>query len=802
MCLRCNHTHSTQLDRSAKDTPHGASCCASQSVAAVSARASASAEHATHTSADSTEDEEASPRQSCCSASKSACSTSKSPSSKTSQSNLAQDSNGNSCDEPSPLAGTADQTTRVSWQIQGMDCPSCARKIENAVKNLAGVEQARVLFTTEKLVVDLHRGSSAGIVTKAVKKAGFNLINDEDEAESQGFFVRYHLVITLSILMLAGFATHFYNPLAAKILFGLAAMRGLLPVGQKALKLARTGTPFAIETLMSIATIGALFLGETGEAGMVMLLFIIGEQLEAYAANRARQGVKSLMALVPDTTTLLRNGQRQVVAVSALKPGDLIEVSAGGRLPADVELVSDQASFDESALTGESIPIERLEGEKVMAGCLVVDQTAQLRVVSKQGQNAIDRILHLIEEAEERKAPIERFIDRFSRWYTPMMILAAVAVILIPPMAFAQSWDVWIYRGLALLLIGCPCALVISTPAAVTSALAAASRRGALIKGGAALEQLGQVETVAFDKTGTLTQGKPQVTDLIATGTLSESELLAIAYAVELGSHHPLATAICQYATEQGVALREASNRTALAGRGVRGEINGLEVQLLAPGKSPEQATALSQLAQKQQEQLISEGKTLVVIWVDAEPQGIIALRDELRDDATQAVAELRKLGINSLMLTGDNPGTAAVIAGKLGIDYQASLLPEDKVEAVAEAARKGHVAMVGDGINDAPALKQASIGIAMGGGSDVALETADAALTHNRIIELANMIGLSRATRHNIRQNITLALGLKGIVLITSLVGLTGLWVAVLADTGTMALVTLNALRLLRYKK
>jgi Cd2+/Zn2+-exporting ATPase len=466
-------------------------------------------------------------------------------------------------------------------------------------------------------------------------------------------------------------------------------------------------------------------------------------------------------------------------------------------MPADGVLINQAASFDESALTGESLPVEHIEGGKIMAGAVVVDKVVQIQVTSRQGENAIDRILHLIEEAESRKAPLERFLDKFSRWYTPLMMLVSLLVIITPPLLFAQPWETWVYRGLALLLIACPCALVISTPAAITSGLAAAAKRGALIKGGAALELLGRVESVAFDKTGTLTQGKPQVTDVVAI-SVTDEQLLSLTASIEIGSSHPLAISLVNKAQDQGVMIPEATDKTAQVGSGVTGLVDGKVVQVIAPSKAE---FKLNKEVEDRVLELEGQGKTVVVARHDSQVIGLIAWQDTLRQDAQQAVAALKQLGISSVMLTGDNPRSAEAIANQIGLDYKASLLPADKVHYVEEISAQHTVAMVGDGINDAPAMKASSIGIAMGGGTDVALETADAALTHNRLVELPAMIELSRATLNNIRQNVALALGLKGVFLVTSLLGITGLWVAVLADSGATALVTLNALRLLRFE-
>ncbi|MGE6125366.1 zinc/cadmium/mercury/lead-transporting ATPase [Aeromonas rivipollensis] len=712
-------------------------------------------------------------------------------------------------DSPEPLASPTQNSRRHSWQVLGMDCPSCARKIETAVGRVAGVQQARVLFATEKLVVDLAPGLSPDPVTSAVLAAGFRLKGEasakaaDDKHRSPwlttlgNLFGKYGQPLSLAALMLVAalLPAQFGQPL-----FTLATLWGLWPVARKAWALTRSGSPFAIETLMTVAALGALFLGETAEAAMVLLLFMLGEHLEAYAAGRARAGVTALMALVPDKALRIRTtaeGEiREEVAADALRPGDIIEIAPGARLPADARLLDPLGAFDESALTGESIPVERRQGDKVPAGSLAADRVLRLEVVSEPGNNAIDRILHLIEEAESQRAPIERFIDRFSRWYTPAMMLVALLVMLVPPLAFGQGWDEWIYRALALLLIGCPCALVISTPAAVTSALAAATRQGALIKGGAALERLAHIDTVAFDKTGTLTLGKPQLTELTSLDGRPEAELLALAAAIEQGSHHPLARAVVAAASEQGLALANARDLRALPGMGVEGRIDGALWQLLAPSRVP----ALGEALEAQIAALERQGKTVILLCRMGEaPSALLALRDQIRPEAAAALRELRELGLQSIMLTGDNPRVAEAIAGELGMEWRASLLPEGKVEEIARLAKTRKVAMIGDGINDAPAMKRASIGIAMGGGTDVALETADAALTHNQLGGLAAMIRLSRAALANIHQNIALALGLKAIFLVTSLLGITGLWIAVLADTGATALVTANALRLLR---
>ncbi|MGF1686132.1 zinc/cadmium/mercury/lead-transporting ATPase [Photobacterium japonica] len=704
-------------------------------------------------------------------------------------------------DAPTEALSPSSYNATLSWKVAGMDCPSCARKLEKAIMTLDGVVSAKVMFATEKLIVHCQSATQSDAIIDKTQQTGFRLITTQRDADAPApSFLQANLaVIVIAVMMALSALLNQYSAEWGLMAFTATTLLGLFPIVRKAIVMAKNGSPFSIETLMSVAAIGALYLGETAEAAMVLLLFLIGEQLEGYASAKARSGVKALMALVPeDAKVILPDGSQKTVAASELQPGDVIEVAPGGRLPADVELLEGNASFDESALTGESVPVERLKGEQVMAGALVADKVVRLRIVSEQGDNAIDRILHLIEDAESRKAPLERFVDRFSRWYTPAMIVLAALVVVVPPLFFAQSWDEWLYKGLTLLLIACPCALVISIPAAITSGLAAATRRGALIKGGAALEQLGHIETVAFDKTGTLTEGKPAMTDLISWDG-DDDRLLRQAAAVEMGSAHPLAQAVVNAAQARGLSVIEAAERQALAGRGIQGVIDGDTVMLVAADRLP-QGIELTDAQSAQAFDLEGEGKTLVVALRNAQPVGLIAWRDNLRPDSAKAIKALNTMGIQTVMLTGDNPRAAAAIAREIGIDFKAGLLPEDKVQQVELANQTRNVAMVGDGINDAPAMKTASIGIAMGGGTDVALETADAALTHNRVSELPMMIALSKATLANIRQNVALALGLKGLFLVTTLLGMTGLWVAVLADSGATALVTLNALRLLKF--
>ncbi|EOW6721290.1 Zn(II)/Cd(II)/Pb(II) translocating P-type ATPase ZntA [Cronobacter dublinensis] len=702
---------------------------------------------------------------------------------------------GGAC-EPTPPAVEAEGA--LSWQVAGMDCAACARKVENAVRKVAEVRHVQVLFATEKLVVDAPP-SRREAIEQAVRAAGYTLRDTQATAPAAPSAWRENLpILIIAALMALSWALEQFHPLAGRAAFIVTTLVGLFPVARQAWRLTRSGNPFAIETLMSVAATGALIIGASEEAAMVLLLYLVGERLEGWAANRARSGVSALVALRPETAVRLRGDARETVAISALQPGDVIEVAAGGRLPADGRLLAATASFDESALTGESLPVEHQPGDNIPAGATSVDRLVSLEVTSRPGESAIDRILHLIEEAEAKRAPIERFIDRFSRLYTPAIMAAALLTALIPPLLFAAPWLPWIYKALALLLIGCPCALVISTPAAITSGLAAATRFGALIKGGAALEALGRIEQIAFDKTGTLTAGTPQVTAVDAVEGLEAAALLAFAAAVEQGSTHPLAQAVVREANARGVAALRAGAQRTLAGVGVEAQVEGRTVRISAPDKVSIMLPDEWQQRIRDQE---AQGQTVIVVTASEQLLGTLALRDTQRADARDAVEKLRAMGIQSVMLTGDNPRAAAAIAHALGMDYRAGLLPADKVEQVNTLNARAPLAVVGDGINDAPAMKAATIGIAMGSGTDVALEAADAALTHNRLTALPEMIALARATHRNIRQNIAIALGLKAVFLVTTLLGLTGLWLAVLADTGATVLVTANALRLLRQR-
>lgn len=608
------------------------------------------------------------------------------------------------------------------------------------------------------------------------------------------------LVIFTGLLLATAWVTKFIaSEGIAYWAFVAACVIGVAPVAQRAFAALQARMPFTIEMLMTIAAVGALFIGAAEEAALVVFLFAVGEVLEGVAADRARASIRALANLVPKSAIVEENGTTREVDAATLLIGQMILVRPGDRIAADGEIIEGTSGVDESPVTGESVPRTRGPGEPVFAGSINTEAVLRICVTREAEDNTISRIIRLVEEAESARAPTERFIDRFSRVYMPAIVGVAILVALVPPLAFDGEWGTWIYRALALLLIGCPCALVISVPASIASALSAGARRGLLMKGGAVIEAAAKTTRVAFDKTGTLTKGRPAVTDVVPMAGVTEAEVLAIAAGVEAGSSHPLAEAILERAKESGIEPPASRDARAIVGKGVEAIVGERRAWVASPRFASESG-ALDGEGIRRARQLEDEGKTVVVVFRDREGLGLIAMRDEARADAVEAVRQLKVLGVSSVMLTGDNPRTAAAIAGGLGMDHRAELMPEDKVTAIREMAEAGGVMMVGDGINDAPALAQASVGVAMGSGTDVALETADAAILRNRVTDVAAKIRLARAAMSNIRQNVAIALGLKAVFLVTTVFGITGLWIAILADTGATVLVTLNALRLLTF--
>jgi len=733
------------------------------------------------------------------------------------------------------------ETSPLRYRVEGMDCASCARKIEDMVTRLPGADAPKVNFNSQILTVALDESRTprtkleANIRTlgyaptlqaetgkpAAHGEAGHAHDDEEDHAkpghdhgaeghshaleEGKPWYTTRQGQLVLLTGGLAGAAWIFsrFEPQFADWGYIAATAIGTYGLAKRAFAAARFGNPWTIEMLVTIAAVGAIGIGAAAESAVVVFFFMIGELLEGIAADRARAGIRSLAALAPKTALVIdiKNGLEQTCEIQAerLMVGQLVRVQPGGRVPCDGEIVKGASSLDDSPVTGESMPVSKTLGDAVFAGSINGDAVIDVRVTKAAGDNTIARIIKLVEEAEGGKGNTARFIDRFSRYWTPGVVLVSTLVAVLPPLLAGGGWNEWIYKGVSLLLIGCPCALVLSVPAAITSGLSSGARRGLLIKGGAALEDIGSVHTIAFDKTGTLTAGKPLVTDVV-TLQGDEQTMLRLAAGVENGSSHPLAKSILEHAKSAGITAPASSDARAVQGKAAIATVEG---RTLAVG-SPKYAAELSKLAPALTDQintLETSGKTVVLLLEGATPLGLFAIRDEPRSDARAALAELKELGIETVMLTGDNARTGKAIAGDLGLDIRAELMPEDKLEIIRELKKSGKVAFVGDGINDAPALAMSDVGIAMGGGTDVALETANAAILRSNVTGVVDLVELSRAVMGNIRVNIGIALGLKAIFLVTTLFGWTNLWMAILADTGATALVTANALRLLGFK-
>jgi Zn2+/Cd2+-exporting ATPase len=697
------------------------------------------------------------------------------------------------------------------WHIGGMDCASCVAKVTKAVERVPGVSGVEVNLIAERLRFDLAPDGTADAVEAQVTALGYGVTRQAPAATRRALHRHAHeggdhghgetklrLVFVLGALVAAAYAASHALPAWADYLYLGATLLALIPFGRRAIALARAGSPFSIETLMCVAAIGAVIIGAAAESAIVVLLFAVGEWLEGVAAGRARASIRSLVAMMPrEAQRRAPGGNYETIDAEALRTGDIVRVRPGERVPCDGEIVEGVSALDESPVTGESVPVARGPGEAVVAGSVNANAALVLQVTTAGPDSTLARIARMVQEAAVSRGQTQRFIERFSAIWTPAAMALAFAVATLPPLLGDGDWTTWIYRGLAVLLVACPCALVISVPAAMASGLSAGARNGLLIKGGAALEAIGRAATIAFDKTGTLTQGRPRVTDIIPVAGITEAGLLSFAAAVEAGSTHPLARAVVAAAQAKGVAVPEAHGAHAIPGKGVAARVDGTLIELGSPLWAAETSRELPDGI----EALERDGKTVALIYRDGAALGRIALRDEPRNDAKEGIAGLRRLGPRTVMLTGDNPRTAAAIAAALGMDFKAQLTPAQKLSAIDTLKRQGGVAMVGDGINDAPALAAADVGIAMGGGTAAALEAADAAIVKDRVTGVADLVRLSRDTLANVKQNVAIAFGLKIVFLGTTIAGVTGLWPAILADTGATVLVTLNALRLLRWR-
>lgn len=677
------------------------------------------------------------------------------------------------------------------------------------VKKVPGVTDARVNFAASKITIEGTRLSKEKIEELGAFE-GIKVVEDE---KGQGKEVSYWeknrqsmmTAVSLFFLLLAFAAEYLFTASASLSipLFLLATVLGGWENFKKGIpNLFRLN--FTMNTLMTVAVGGAIAIGYWEEAAVVAFLFGVSEVLEHYSAEKARQSIRGLMDIAPKTAAIRRNGEEMVLPVEEIEIGDIMIVKPGEKIAMDGEVVKGSTAVNQSAITGESIPAEKRVGDEVYAGSLNQSGSIEVQVTKLVEDTTIAKIITMVEDAQEQRAPSQAFVDKFAKYYTPSVMVLAVLIALVPPLIFGEPWKPWIYNALALLIVACPCALVVSTPVAIVSAIGNAARNGVLIKGGLHLENTGALKAIAFDKTGTLTRGEPVVTDVISLQGRDEEQILSLAAGIEKFSEHPLADAIVNHAEKQGIPLVEADDFQAVMGKGAKAQVNG-ETYLIGSPRFFEEI-GISTVGMKEEiSRLQHEGKTAMMLGTEKEMIAIIAVADEIRETSREAIKQLKRAGIEkTIMLTGDNQATARAIAAKVGIDeFRAELLPEDKVSAVKELREKHEkIGMVGDGINDAPALATATIGIAMGGaGTDTALETADIALMAEDLSKLPFTIRLSRSALRIIKQNIIFSLGIKAIATFLVFPGWLTLWLAILADTGATILVTLNGIRLLKIK-
>lgn len=697
------------------------------------------------------------------------------------------------------------------YRVQGFTCANCAATFERNVKEIPGVTDAKVNFGASTIVV---YGAEPSIeqLERAGKFENLKVIpSDGDDLHSPPFWKNQeNLPLFFSLLFLIiGWGNSFIGQASTLtvICYAIAIVVGGFRLFIKGIK-GLFHLQFDMSTLMTIAIIGAALIGEWGEGATVVILFAISEALERYSMNRARQSLHSLLAIAPKKALVRRGNHEQLVAVEAIEIGDILVVKPGQKIAMDGIVVKGTSTVNQSAITGESMPVQKTINDEVFAGTLNGDGLLEVKVTKRVKDTTLAKIIYLVEEAQAERAPAQAFVDRFARIYTPVILIAGLLLATIPPLFFQLQWEEWIYRGLALLVVGCPCALVISTPVAIVTAIGNAARNGVLMKGGIFLEEMASLTAIAFDKTGTLTKGKPAVTDMIALGENKEADYLSIMAAIEKHSDHPLASAILQKAGEEGVAIDSvaAENVLSVTGKGVQAQVAGVSYYIGSPDWLNELLPGgLSEQLMKKIHALQKEGKTVIVFGSELEALALFALIDDVRETSKKVIDDLTQLGIKKmLMLTGDHLKTAKTIGEKIGInEVLAQLLPKAKLDRIKQLQSDGHsVAMVGDGVNDAPALAAANVGIAVGGaGTDTAIETADIVLMADNLQQLPFTIQLSRKALQIIKQNIAFSLAIKAFALLLIIPGWLTLWMAIFADMGATLIVTFNALRLLKLK-
>jgi Zn2+/Cd2+-exporting ATPase len=699
---------------------------------------------------------------------------------------------------------TCELHAEAVFRVEGMDCHEEVVILERRLKPLAGLEalSADVIGQRLHIQYDAAKLTTAEMVD-AVGQTGMRMWLEHEEPRASGPDVRarFWLTIASGVALATGLAaTAFDLALPAALSFVVGALVGGVYPARRAVTAVRTRT-VDINVLMVIAVAGALALGEWLEASSVVFLFALAQWLEARTLERARQAIRALVDLTPREAIVKRDGVERRAPVDSIVVGDVVIVRPGDKVPIDGRIVAGRSDVNEAPMTGESLPVDKGPGDEAYAGTINGRGALELEVSRIGPDTRLARIIHLVEAAQARRAPVQSFVDRFARIYTPAVIVLAALVAILPPLLAGADVATWLYRSLVLLVISCPCALVISTPVSFVSALSAAARNGVLIKGGAHLERLAAVRAIAFDKTGTLTRGEPAVTDVIAVGSASPHDVLRFAAAVEARSEHHVARAIVARARDAGIDVPDASAFMSLPGMGVEGIVGGRAVAVGNLALMTTRTVAMPSAG----ETLRRDGHTLVFVAVDRVLLGAIAVADRMRETASETLELLRSHGVRHIaMLTGDHADSARVIAEALALDeHHAGLLPQEKHDRVlAMRAAHGAILMVGDGVNDAPALAAADVGAAMGAaGSDAALETADIALMSDELLKIPYALRLARATVRNVKTNVVVSLVLKAAFLIMAITGSATLWMAVLADTGASVIVVANALRLLRQR-